>query len=298
MIGIEKNSIYLKDCIQGMKDGIEDQEIDVIVTSPPYNLNIKYGKYDDSIPRDQYLKWIDEVAAQCHRVLNDKGSFFLNVGYSSKDPWVAWEVAFVMRKYFVLQNTIHWIKSIAISKNDVGVNCNVGEDIAVGHFKPINSKRYINKCHEYIFHFSKNGDVELDKFSIGVPYQDKTNIGRWGQAKNDVRDRGDTWFIPYDTIRSRSNDRPHPASYPPKLVEMCIKLHGINGTKLVLDPFMGLGSTAIACIELGVDFIGFEIDEDYQSSALDRINDKKTQSAQKIDKEKNKLMGQEMKVIR
>ena len=44
---------------------------------------------------------------------------------------------------------------------------------------------------------------------------------------------------------------------------MCIKLHGERNTKLVLDPFMGIGSTAVACIKLGIDYIGFEVDEDY-----------------------------------
>ncbi len=108
------------DCVEGMRSFLEDGEVDVIVTSPPYNLGIKYNSYDDSGSRTEYLDWMEKVAQECKRVLSDCGSFFLNIGYKPKDPWVAWEVAFRFRKHFVLQNVIHWIKSIAIPKEDVG----------------------------------------------------------------------------------------------------------------------------------------------------------------------------------
>jgi site-specific DNA-methyltransferase (adenine-specific) len=258
-------------CVEGMRSFLEDGEVDVIVTSPPYNLGIKYNSYDDSGSRTEYLDWLEKVAQECKRVLSDRGSFFLNIGYKPKDPWVAWEVAFRLRKHFVLQNVIHWIKSIAIPTEDVGDYPNITGNIAVGHFKPINSERFVNKCHEYVFQFTKCGDVELDKLAVGVPYQDKSNIGRWKSAVQDVRDRGDTWFIPYETIRSRERQRPHPSAFPSKLPMMCILLHGLERTKLVLDPFMGIGNTAVACLELGVDYVGFEIDESYAQTAQQRI---------------------------
>ena len=94
--------------------------------------------------------------------------FFLNIGNKPKDPWIAWDIAYALRKYFVLQNVIHWIKSIAINKTQVGNYPNIAGDIAVGHFKPIVSKRFLNDCHEYIFHFTKYGDVHLDKLAVGV----------------------------------------------------------------------------------------------------------------------------------
>ncbi|MFX1564288.1 MAG: DNA methyltransferase, partial [Promethearchaeota archaeon] len=86
---------------------------------------------------------------------------------------------------------------------------------------------------------------------------------------------GNTWFIPYETIQRRSKERPHPATFPVKLPMMCIKLHRIKKDGLVLDPFMGLGSTAIACIRLGVDYVGFEIDESYIAFAERRIKQEK-----------------------
>lgn len=256
-----------------MRKYLGECEVDVIVTSPPYNLGIDYGSYDDTISRRCYLDWIEEVAKECRRVLRESGSFFLNIGYTSRDPWVAWEVAFRLRNHFTLQNVIHWVKSIAIPKEDAGDYANIKGDIAVGHFKPVNSDRYLNKCHEYIFHFTKMGGVKLEKLAVGVPYQDKTNIGRWKRASGGIRDRGDTWFIPYETIHSSEKQRPHPSAFPVKLPMMCIRLHGLERTKLVLDPFMGIGNTALACLSLEVPFLGFEMDESYVRKAQQRLKE-------------------------
>ena len=104
--------------------------------------------------------------------------------------------------------------------------------------------------------------------AIGVTYQDKTNIGRWKSATSDRRDRGNNWFIPYNTIQER---RPHPAIFPKKLPYLCIKLHGIKENMIVYDPFMGIGSTALACIDIGVNFVGTEIDDNYVKIANEYI---------------------------
>ena len=263
-------TFYLKDCITGLKENVKDKSADVVVTSPPYNIGTSYGSYKDKLPREKYLTWIEEVGIAVKQSLTDDGSFFLNIGNKLKDPWIAWDVAHVLRKYFVLQNVIHWVKSIAISKAEVGNYPNIAGDIAVGHFKPIMSNRFLNDCHEYIFHFTKYGDVHLDKLAVGVSYQDKTNIERWKAAnKEDRRDRGNMWFIPYQTIQSRSKQRPHPATFPVKLPEMCIRLHG--NAKLVVDPFVGIGSAAVAAMRLGISFVGFEIDKEYLDATIDRI---------------------------
>jgi site-specific DNA-methyltransferase (adenine-specific) len=262
------STFYLKDCISGLSENVREGSVDVVVTSPPYNIGINYGSYDDTLPREKYLAWMDRVGVAVRRAIGVDGSFFLNIGNKPKDQWIAWDVASVLRKHFVLQNVIHWVKSIAIGKSDVGNYPNIAGDIAVGHFKPIVSERFVNDCHEYIFHFTRSGQVRLDKLAIGIPYQDKTNIGRWKSAKSDRRDRGNTWFIPYETIQNKS-ERPHPATFPVRLPEMCIKLHG--AAKLVVDPFAGIGSTAVAAMNLGVPFVGFEIDKEYLDVAISRI---------------------------
>ncbi len=268
--GGQPNKIYVMDCIEGMKTFLEDGEVDVVVTSPPYNIGKDYNVHNDKMPREEYLKWLDKVFLEIKRVLSDRGSFFLNIGYTNADPWLAWDVARVASKHFVLQNVIHWVKSISIDKKFVKNNPLILGDVSVGHYKPIRSDRYLSIMHEYIFHFTKHGDVKLDKLAIGVPYQDKSNITRWSVGI-DLRDRGNVWFIPYKTIQSRERERPHPATFPPELPEMCIRLHGVDKVRLVLDPFMGLGNTAIAAIRLGVNFIGFDIDPHYVRIANERI---------------------------
>jgi site-specific DNA-methyltransferase (adenine-specific) len=267
--GSARQFLFNEDCIDGMAK-LDDGAIDVIVTSPPYNLGVRYGSYKDDQPRESYLLWLDEWADAAKRVLAEDGSLFLNIGAKPTDPLVPLQVLQVMLGHFKLQNTIHWIKSIAIEKSEVGDYDGITQDVAVGHFKPINSPRFVNDCHEYIFHLTKHGDVELDRLAIGVAYQDKSNVSRWGR-KQDVRCRGNTWFVPYKTIKSRDQQRPHPATFPPRIPELCIRLHGLERVRTVLDPFMGIGNTALACAPLGVDFIGFEIDADYLRTAQDLL---------------------------
>lgn len=255
--------IYSMDCIEGMRENLQKGSVDVVVTSPPYNLGIQYNQYDDTLSRREYLIWIGQWADAVKEVLSDRGSLFLNMGAKPTDPWVPFEVLTEMRKRFCLQNVIHWIKSIAIQKEDVGDYPGTTGNVSVGHYKPINSPRFLNNCHEYLFHLTKNGDVEIDRLAVGVEYQDKTNIQRWARTKRDLRCRGNTWFVPYKTIKNRDTQRPHPATFPVKIPQLCILLHGLERTQLVMDPFMGIGNTAIACVELGVSFVGFEIDREY-----------------------------------
>jgi len=106
-----------------------------------------------------------------------------------------------------------------------------------------------------------------------VRYQDQSNVGRWQTAAGGVRCRGNTWFIPYETIQRRDRDRPHPATFPSKLPEQCLRLHGVSRIELAMDPFVGLGSTAVACARLGVNFVGSDIDETYLSEAVARTRE-------------------------
>ena len=268
-------------CIAGMSQFVEES-IDLVVTSPPYNLGISYGKYSDRQDRRSYLGWCGEWAGQVRRVLKSDGSFFLNIGAAPSNPMLPHEIVMTLRGLFVLQNTIHWIKSIAIddycSRRPVGDahashRESATEIRSFGHFKPINSKRFLNDCHEYVFHFTKSGRVELNRLALGVPYQDKSNVARWSHTHGkDLRCRGNTWFVPYETIQSREKERPHPATFPVQLAEWCIKLHGAPRVRSMLDPFLGIGNSAVAAQRCGVKkFVGFEIDDAYLSEAKRRI---------------------------
>jgi site-specific DNA-methyltransferase (adenine-specific) len=240
---------------------LPEGDVDLVVTSPPYNLGIRYRKYSDRQDRQSYLNWCMTWAAQVRRVLKAGGSFFLNVGSAPSNPMLPHEIVFQLRDLFVLQNTIHWIKSIAIDNR------------TFGHFKPISSKRFLNDCHEYIFHFTIDGKIDIDRLALGVPYQDKSNIARWSHTGGrDSRCRGNTWFIPYETIQSRAKERPHPATFPVALAQNCLKLHGVSRVKTMLDPFLGIGNSAVAAKTCGVgNFIGFEIDKAYLSEARRRL---------------------------
>ncbi len=256
------------DCLEGMKQ-LEKDSIDLVITSPPYNLGIKYTNYQDKKSRKDYLAWSCDWSREVKRVLKETGSFFLNLGSCPSNPLIPHELLVALKEDgvgFHLQNTFHWIKSITVETRD-------GEKISAGHFKPIQSDRYVNDCHEYVFHLTKTGNTPLDRLSIGVPYSDKSNIKRWSHTKGkDVRCRGNNWFIPYKTIVSRSKQRPHPATFPVQLAAYCIKLHGHIPEPTVLDPFLGIGHSALAAQQCGVrKFIGFDIDPEYVQVAREAL---------------------------
>jgi len=261
---------YLGDCLEVLRS-MTPASISVIVTSPPYNLGVRYRSYDDTLPRDRYLEWTGTWVQAAARVLEPEGSLFLNVGAKPTDPWTGLDVALAAREHLRLQNTIHWIKSIAIDQDAAGSKSGLSKDLNVGHYKPINSDRFLNDCHEFIFHFTPEGRTPLDRRAIGVKYQDESNITRWRGAAGNRRCRGNTWFIPYETIQSRDKDRPHPATFPPRVPEYAVRLHGLARTKVLLDPFLGLGSSALAAAPLGIDFVGIEIDEHYLKEAIARV---------------------------
>lgn len=264
-------SFYGEDCVEGMQRHLQPGSVDVVVTSPPYNLGIAYRTYRDDLPRQEYLEWTRRWSRAVRTVLAEDGSFFLNVAGKPTDPWIPFDVARTVAESFVLQNTVHWIKSIAIDRESMGKASDQGRDVVVGHYKPINSRRFLNDCHEYVFHFTPSGATPLDRLAVGVPYQDKSNVSRWKGASGGLRCRGNTWYLPYETIQRRSSDRPHPASFPVALPQRCLRLHGLQRCRLVLDPFSGIGSTAVACLRLHVNFAGFEIDDEYNRVALARL---------------------------
>lgn len=163
--------IIQQDCINWMNTQPE-KSIPCIITSPPYNLDIKYGQYQDDLPRDSYLKWMRDVAVAMKRVMTDDGQLFLNVGYSNNDPWVAMDVAQVFRQEFVLQNNFTWVKHILVNDQSQGI------------YKPINSDRYASPTTESIFHFTKTGAVKVDRLAIG--HRNETH-DRWPELYSESR---------------------------------------------------------------------------------------------------------------
>lgn len=253
---IRNHTIYHSDCLTAL-ERIESKSVDVIVTSPPYNINLPYNSYDDNKSEIEYLVWMEKLFESLKRVLKDDGSFFLNISGSNRHPWLPFLIVSRLKDHFCLQNHIVWVKSIAVDRE------------TSGHFKPISGERFTHHSHEHIFHLTKKGDVKLDRLSIGVPFADKSNIGRFGH-KADLRCRGNTWFIPYKTVNSKKKKFSHPGTFPCELPLWCIFLHGKNNP-VVLDPFLGSGTTLVAAQLAGAKGIGIEIDEIYVKTATNRL---------------------------
>ena len=256
-------SVIQNDCVAGMSV-LQEKIASAIITSPPYNIGIKYNKHKDNLPNDAYLSWLGKVFSSCNRVLRDDGQFFLQMGGTSVDPLIPWRVLSVARTSgFVLQNEIIWVKNITVGGQ------------SFGQFKPINSRRYLNHTHEFIFHLTKQGNVPVNRLAVGVPFTYPSNIKRFHKtgAKPDKRCKGNVWFIPYETIQAKSDKGEHPATFPVALPEMCIRLAGIPKKSLVIDPFAGTGTTLVACQKLGMSGLGFEISAKYCKFANQRLEE-------------------------
>jgi len=255
--GTGGRTIYVGDCLEVMAS-MPDGCVDVVVTSPPYNIGARYDSYEDDRPRADYLEWMGRVSDELRRVLSPHGSLFLEVGQTPSDPWLSHDVASVFREQWTLQNRITWVWSVSVG------------DETHGQHKPLTSERYLTVTNETIHHFTKGGDVALDRLAVGVPYGVKSNIGRFA-SQDDLRCRGNTWYVPHEPIQDRHRERGgHPATYPVELASMCIGLHGVARARTVLDPFSGSGSTILAAAELGVTGIGIEIDAGYAAHSVER----------------------------
>jgi site-specific DNA-methyltransferase (adenine-specific) len=252
----EAHRLHVGDCLDVLPR-LAPGGVDVIVTSPPYNLGLAYRSYRDARGEAEYLDWMIAVAAALRRVMRPDASFFLNVSGSSTRPWLPFELIVRLRPLFALQNHITWIKSIAVP------------GVSAGHYKPVGGRRFLNHAHEHIFHLTLDGNVALDRLAIGVPFKDKSNIARRGHAR-DLRCRGNTWFIPYDTVQSRAEKFHHPGIFPVDLPRWCIRLHG-RPSPVVLDPFMGTGTTLVAAAREGGRGIGIDIDPAYVAVARERL---------------------------
>lgn len=159
---LSNNNIHLieMDCIEWM-DSQKEESIDVVITSPPYNINANYLKYNDNKSEESFLSWMSDVAKSLKRVLKKDGHIFLNVGYTNILPWQAIDIANEFRKYFILQNQITWVKHIVVHEQ------------SYGQFKPITSQRFITPTTEFIFHFTHSGEITVDKMAIG--HRNKTH---------------------------------------------------------------------------------------------------------------------------
>ena len=258
-------NFYLGDCSKILPT-INKETVDVIITSPPYNIGRLYNQYDDN--RKDYIEWLTIILNDCCRILKSNGHLFLNLASTKKDPFACYKIA--ERLDWKLQNNIIWAKSVEI------------DGYVKGYNTPTLSKRYLKNGWEHIFHFTKEGNTEIDLEWSGVPYNKDYN-----NAERAFKRTGKTWTPTttcwYYTYKSKATkeinkqitgDKLHPAIYPNSLVEKCIKVSGLK-KGIVLDPFMGTGTTGLVAKKYNLDFVGIEIDEDYFAFAKNRILESK-----------------------
>jgi site-specific DNA-methyltransferase (adenine-specific) len=239
----EKQIVYFKSS-EKMNE-IEDNSIDVIITSPPYNRDKNYvsddGKlYNDNKDEEEYLKFLKKVWKECLRVASDKAVFFLNIGDSANDQGKSEKVALSAENagWKRIQDII-WVKSF----------------LGKGHYTPSGGNKRLNNMWEHIYLFvKKKKKYQLDTKAIGIPYADKSNIGRY--SDEDLRDPGNVWLIPYSKTTGATTKKGHDAPFPIGLPYKCIKL--VPYAEKVLDPFGGTCSTLAACLKLGLEGRAYE----------------------------------------
>jgi len=230
--------IYNGDCIQGLKR-LPDNSIDLVVTSPPYNQNLSTQDtskkpYKDNMDDKEYVNFIKELFREIFRVLKDDGSFFYNYKSDTKNN-------LINSAHFHLFNVIQDFKM-------------AGEIIwnYAGNFDSNRTRFPID--YEMIFHL-----VKQNKFKFSDRNRKLTSV--WNIN-----------HVMYGT-HEKSTCENHPCPYPLKLIRKIVE-HTTNENDIVLDPFMGSGTTAKACYELNRRFIGFELDTEYCEIALKRLKQK------------------------
>ncbi|MFQ5981198.1 MAG: DNA-methyltransferase [Candidatus Heimdallarchaeota archaeon] len=237
-----KQKIFVKSS-ENMTE-ISDEVIDVIITSPPYNVGKDYSndrsRYNDKKRYSDYLSLLLKVFRECYRVLADDGIFFLNIGDSARDQGKSEDVVrCAVEAGFKRLQTVIWAKSL----------------FGKGHYTPSGGDRRLNNMWEFIFVLYKSKKYQIAPKKIGIPYSDKSNIGRY--SEEDRRDAGDIWFIPYLKTTGATIKKGHEAPFPIELPLKCLKL--VPGAKTVLDPFAGTGSTLRAAKELDLVGYGYEL---------------------------------------
>ena len=224
---------------------LEDESIDVIITSPPYNRGKAYSSdsgeiHDDKMEEQEYLSFLKNIWRECFRVAKKSAVFYLNIGDSAFDQGISEKVAISaeMASWTRIQDII-WVKSF----------------LGKGHYTPSGGNRRLNNIWEHIYLFVKNkNEYKIEPKAIGIPYTDKSNIGRYSDT--DLRDPGNVWLIPYLKTTGASIKKGHEAPFPIGLPYKCIKM--VPNVKTVLDPFGGTCSTLAACLNLGVNGYAYE----------------------------------------
>lgn len=242
---LELNQIYNIDCLQGFKQ-IDDNSIDLIFTSPPYNFDMNYSEYDDKKKWNEYFDWLNKVWIECKRVLKSGGRLCVNIQPLFSDYIPSHHI--ISNQLLSLE--LLWKGEILWEKNNY--NCKY---TAWGSWKSPSSP-YLKYTWEFIEIFCKD---KLKKKGL------KENIDITG-------DEFKQWVLAKWSIapEKRMKEYEHPAMFPEELVSRILKLFSYKDD-IILDPFNGAGTTTKVAHKLGRNYIGFDIDEQYCETARNRL---------------------------
>lgn len=279
---MKTNKIYLGNCIDVLKQ-FPDNSINCCVTSPPYYGLRDYG-VDGQIGNENtlkdYVNNLVKVFDEVKRVLKDDGTLWLNIG----DCWANGNLSkyngLVKQKELI---GIPWIVAFALSE----AGWYLRQDIiwAKGNAMPESVKDRCTKSHEYIFLLSKQKKYYFDYESIKEKavtkpqmrnknkegYQadytkgDRFSEGARVYGADGMRNKRDVW-----NVNTKPCKEAHFATFPDTLIEPCI-LAGCPEGGIVLDPFMGSGTTAIVSKRLGRNYVGVELNQEYIDISKQRL---------------------------
>jgi adenine-specific DNA-methyltransferase len=244
--------LYNQDCLKAMRK-LRSGFIGLTVTSPPYNIGKEYEKLRDL---GDYVSWCEEWSREISRLTARNGAFWLNLGYVQKEgaaralplPYLLWDRV----PLFLMQEVVwHYGAGVAASKA----------------FSPRNEKFlwYVKDEKNYTFNLDDVRDPD-----VKYPNQKKN-----GKLKCNPlgKNPSDVWLVPKvtsGTDRSSPERTDHPAQFPVAIIERIIKASS-NPGDIVLDPFMGSGTTALVAMQLGRPVLGFELSTKYLEIASQRL---------------------------
>lgn len=225
---------------------LSDNSIHLMVTSPPYNAS---KDYDENLSLSEYLSLLSSVLKETHRVLVDGGRACINIANIGRKPYIPLTMyinQIMLEIGFLMRGEIIWDKSASS-----------GVSLAWGSFQSA-SNPVLRDTHEYILVFSK-GDFKREKKKQNK--QDsisKENFIEWSKS---------IWRFSAVSAKKIGHPGPFPIELPKRLIEFYSFENDI-----ILDPFMGSGTSALAAIRLKRNFVGYEINKDYIELANRRIN--------------------------
>ncbi len=242
--GTHSIRIYNEDILKTRK--IESSSIDLVVTSPPYNVDVKYGDYDDGIPHDQYLVFTKEWLRRCLRFVRDGGRLCLNIPLDKNKGGQQSVYADITS----IAKDVGWKYHTTIIWNEQ----NISRRTAWGSWLSASAPFVI-------------APVEV----IVVLYKNKWKRSKRGKESDITRDEFMAWTNGVWSFSGESKKRVgHPAPFPIELPLRCIKLFSFVGDA-VLDPFLGSGTTLVACIETRRRGFGVDIDKKYCELSKKRL---------------------------